>query len=48
MNEPSVHPQDFASQLLRITARSWEDHRGRRRTLLTPDEASVLAISAAA
>jgi HD-GYP domain-containing protein (c-di-GMP phosphodiesterase class II) len=45
MNEPSVHSQDFASQLLRITARSWEDHRGRRRTLLTPDEASVLAIA---
>ena len=45
MNEPSVHSQDFAGQLLRITARSWEDHRGRRRTLLTPDEASVLAIT---
>ena len=45
MNEPSVHSQDFASQLLRITARSWEDHRGRRRTLLTADETSVLAIS---
>jgi HD-GYP domain-containing protein (c-di-GMP phosphodiesterase class II) len=45
MNEPSVHPQDFAGQLLRITARSWEDHRGRRRTVLTPDEASILAIT---
>jgi len=45
MNEPSVHSQDFTGQLLRITARSWEDHRGRRRTLLTPDEASVLAIA---
>jgi HD-GYP domain-containing protein (c-di-GMP phosphodiesterase class II) len=45
MNEPSVHSQDFAGQLLRITARSWEDHRGRRRTLLTPEEASVLAIT---
>jgi HD domain-containing protein len=45
MNEPSVHAQDFTSQLLRITARSWEDHHGRRRTLLTPDEASVLAIA---
>jgi HD-GYP domain-containing protein (c-di-GMP phosphodiesterase class II) len=45
VNEPSVHSQDFASQLLRITARSWEDHRGRQAALLTPTEASVLAIS---
>ena len=45
VNEPSVQPQDFTSQLLRITARSWEDHRGQRRTVLTPDEASVLAIT---
>jgi HD-GYP domain-containing protein (c-di-GMP phosphodiesterase class II) len=45
LNEPSVHSQDFASQLLRITARSWEDHRGRGVTLLTPAEAGVLAIS---
>jgi HD-GYP domain-containing protein (c-di-GMP phosphodiesterase class II) len=45
MNEPSVHTQDFTAQLLRITARSWEDHQGRRRTLLTPDEAGVLAIT---
>jgi HD-GYP domain-containing protein (c-di-GMP phosphodiesterase class II) len=43
-NEPSVHTNDFAGQLLRIAARSWEDPWGRRRTLLTPDEASVLAI----
>ena len=45
MNEPTVHSQDFARQLLRITARSWHDRHGRRRTLLTPDEASVLAIA---
>jgi HD-GYP domain-containing protein (c-di-GMP phosphodiesterase class II) len=45
MNEPTMHSQDFASQLLQITARSWEDHRGRRRPLLTPEEASVLAIT---
>jgi HD-GYP domain-containing protein (c-di-GMP phosphodiesterase class II) len=45
INEPSVLSRDFTSQLLRITARSWEDHRGLRRTLLTPDEASVLAIT---
>jgi len=45
VNEPAVHPHDFAAELLRITARSWEDHRGRRRTVLTPDEAGVLAIT---
>jgi HD-GYP domain-containing protein (c-di-GMP phosphodiesterase class II) len=45
VNEPSGPPQDFTGRLLRITARSWEDHRGRRRTVLTPDEASVLAIT---
>ncbi len=45
MNEPSVHSQDLTGQLLRITARAWEDAHGRRRTLLTPDEASVLAIT---
>jgi HD-GYP domain-containing protein (c-di-GMP phosphodiesterase class II) len=45
VNEPSVQPQDFTSALLRITARSWEDHRGRRRTVLTPEEAGVLAIT---
>ena len=45
MNEPSVQPQEFAGQLLRITARSWDDHRGRRRTVITPEEASILAIT---
>jgi HD-GYP domain-containing protein (c-di-GMP phosphodiesterase class II) len=45
VNEPSVQPQDFTDRLLRITARSWEDHRGQRRTVLTPEEAGVLAIT---
>ena len=45
VNEPSVHPRDFTQRLLRITARSWQDHRGQRRTVLTADEASVLAIT---
>src|SRR5262245_57130084 len=45
MNEPSVQPQDSAAQLLRITGRSWDDHRGVRRTVITPDEASILAIT---
>jgi HD-GYP domain-containing protein (c-di-GMP phosphodiesterase class II) len=45
MNEPTVHPQNFASRLLHITGRSWEDQHGRPRTLLTPDEAHALGIS---
>ena len=45
VNEPSVRPQDFTAQLLRITARGWQDHRGRLRTVLTPEEASILAIT---
>jgi HD-GYP domain-containing protein (c-di-GMP phosphodiesterase class II) len=45
INEPSVQPQDFTSHLLKITSRAWEDHRGRMRTVLTPDEASILAIT---
>jgi HD-GYP domain-containing protein (c-di-GMP phosphodiesterase class II) len=45
LNEPSVHSQDFASQLLRITARAGEDHGGLGGPLLTPAEAGVLAIS---
>jgi HD-GYP domain-containing protein (c-di-GMP phosphodiesterase class II) len=45
VNEPSVKPHDFSSALLKITARSWQDHRGRPRTVLTPEEASILAIT---
>jgi HD-GYP domain-containing protein (c-di-GMP phosphodiesterase class II) len=45
VNEPSVQPHDFTGSLLKITARSWEDHRGQRRTVLTPEEASILAIT---
>jgi HD-GYP domain-containing protein (c-di-GMP phosphodiesterase class II) len=45
VNEPSTLPQDFTAQLLRIAAQSWEDHRGHRRTILTPEETSVLAIT---
>jgi len=45
VNEPSVQPQDFTSALLKITARSWEDHHGRPRAVLTPEEASILAIT---
>jgi HD-GYP domain-containing protein (c-di-GMP phosphodiesterase class II) len=45
INEPTAHAQDFATQLLQITARSWQDHRGRLRTVLTPEEAGILAIT---
>jgi len=45
VNEPTVLSQEFAAELLRITARSWVDHRGRVRTVITPDEATVLAIT---
>jgi HD-GYP domain-containing protein (c-di-GMP phosphodiesterase class II) len=44
MNEPSVHSQDFTTQLLRISARAWHEPSGDGRPLLTPHEASVLAI----
>src|SRR5258705_8048 len=45
VNEPSVHPHDFTGALLKITARSCGCHPGRRRTVLTPEEASILAIT---
>src|SRR5256712_1452810 len=45
VNEPSVQPQDFTAALLKITAPPWEAHRRRRRTVLTPEEASILAIT---
>ena len=43
-NEPSVLPRDFAADLLRLTARPWLDADGEPRTIVTPDEARVLAI----
>jgi len=45
INEPTAQAQDFTTQLLQITARSWPDHRGRMRTVLTPEEAGILAIT---
>ena len=45
VNEPSVQPHDFTNALLKITARSWQDYRGRPHTVLTPEEASILAIT---
>ena len=43
-NEPSVLPRDFAADLLRLTGRTWLDAGGEPRTIVTPEEARVLAI----
>jgi HD-GYP domain-containing protein (c-di-GMP phosphodiesterase class II) len=43
-NEPSVQPREFTAEILRLAARTWEDADGGERTILTPDEARVLAI----
>ena len=45
MNEPTVVSKDVADQLALVTTRAWADHRGQRRTVLTPDEAGVLALT---
>ena len=43
-NEPSVQPQAFTAEILRLAGQTWEDADGARRTVLTPEEARVLAI----
>jgi HD-GYP domain-containing protein (c-di-GMP phosphodiesterase class II) len=43
-NEPTVQAQAFMGEILRLASRTWEDADGRPRTVLTPDEARVLAI----
>ena len=43
-NEPAVLPRDFAAQIERFALRGFEDHLGNRTTMLTPEEAAVLAI----
>jgi len=43
-NEPSVQPQEFTAEILRLAARTWEDAEGATRMVLTPEEARVLAI----
>ncbi|HEV8585933.1 MAG TPA: HD domain-containing phosphohydrolase [Methylomirabilota bacterium] len=43
-NEPSVQPQEFTVEILRLAARTWEDAEGAPRLVLTPEEARVLAI----
>jgi HD-GYP domain-containing protein (c-di-GMP phosphodiesterase class II) len=44
-NEPTVLPKDFAADLEQLARRSYEDHVGRRHTVITPDEAKVLSVA---
>ena len=43
-NEPSVQPQAFTAEIMKLAARTWEDAEGAPRTVLTPEEARVLSI----
>jgi HD-GYP domain-containing protein (c-di-GMP phosphodiesterase class II) len=43
-NEPSVQPQEFTAEVLRLAARTWEDADGIERAIVTPEEARILAI----
>jgi HD-GYP domain-containing protein (c-di-GMP phosphodiesterase class II) len=43
-NEPAVLPRDFAAQIERLALRGFEDHLGNRATVITSEEAVVLAI----
>jgi len=43
-NEPTVQAQTFMGEILRLASQTWEDAEGRPRTVLTPEEARVLAI----
>ncbi len=43
-NEPAVAPSDFASSIRKLADRTFIDHRGGRHTVITPDEARILAI----
>jgi HD-GYP domain-containing protein (c-di-GMP phosphodiesterase class II) len=43
-NEPTVQAQAFMGEILRLASRTWEDADGKPRTVLTPEEARVLAI----
>jgi HD-GYP domain-containing protein (c-di-GMP phosphodiesterase class II) len=44
-NEPTVLPKDFAADLEQLARRSFEDHVGRRHTVITQDEAKMLSIA---
>src|SRR5262249_6716348 len=43
-NEPAVLPQDFAASIERLALDAFEDHLGNRETVITREEAEILAI----
>jgi HD-GYP domain-containing protein (c-di-GMP phosphodiesterase class II) len=43
-NDPTLQVQPFTAELFRLAAQTWEDSEGAPRTVLTPEEARVLAI----
>jgi HD-GYP domain-containing protein (c-di-GMP phosphodiesterase class II) len=43
-NEPTVLPQDFVASIQQLAIRVFEDHLGQRQTVITPEEAAILAI----
>jgi HD-GYP domain-containing protein (c-di-GMP phosphodiesterase class II) len=43
-NEPAILPRDVVEDIERLARRTFEDDRGGRQTLITPEEASILAI----
>jgi len=44
-NEPTVLPHDSAAELERLALRAFEDDRGNRLAVLTPEEAAILSVS---
>ncbi len=43
-NEPSVMPEDFTNAIQQIALKSFTDHLGNARTIITPQEARILSI----
>ncbi len=43
-NEPSVMPEDFAAVVQQIALKSFADHLGNRRAIITPQEGRILSI----
>jgi HD-GYP domain-containing protein (c-di-GMP phosphodiesterase class II) len=43
-NEPAVLPRDFAADIERLALDVFEDHLGNRESVITPEEAEILAI----
>ncbi len=43
-NEPSVMPEDFAAAIQQIALKSFADHLGNPRAIITPQEARILSI----